>query len=90
VESVVVDNIPETKEANITSPDASVKVAVRFERGLGVINVEGLQVLKTDNLVEFGHGCGICGRSADVIAGSEDVAGVHADADAVLVHDELE
>jgi len=85
----VVDDVPEAEEADVASPNASVKVAVRVERSLGIVDVEGHQVLKANNLVEFGHGCSVGSGSADVVAGGEDVAGVHTDADTVLVHDEL-
>lgn len=85
----VIDDVPEAEEADVASPNASVKVAVRVERGLGVVDVKGHQVLKANNFVELGHGCSIGSRSTDVVTGGEDVAGVHADANTVLVHDEL-
>jgi hypothetical protein len=64
-----------------------VKVAVAEERRLAVVDVKGLEVLEANDLVELGHGCGICFRSAEVVACGKDVAGVKAYTDTILVVD---
>lgn len=78
----------EGAQAEAACADVGVEVAAGVERGLGVVDVEGAQVGEADGGVEFGEGGGEGGGRAEVIACGKDVAGVKADADAVLFVDE--
>lgn len=50
-----------------------------------VVDVESLDVVQPDFFIEYSHSLGIRFRRAQVVAGSESMAGIEADADARLV-----
>ncbi len=62
--------------------DVVVPVAVRAERRLRVVDVEGAQTVEPDPVVDLGEQAIECVRIGDVVSGRVQVARVEADAEA--------
>lgn len=87
LEPVKVHDIVEGAQAQEARANVGMQVAVRPERRLAVVEVQGFQVLQAHDAVEFGHGGGEGVGRAQVVAASKRVARVEAHADAGLVVD---
>ena len=71
--------------ANVAFAKAMVTVNAAAKRTLGIIQVHAAQILEADDTLEVGKGLLAGFGAAQVIAGSERVAGIDADADAGFI-----